>query len=218
MDVEGSFSVERWLRAHPAAAFGSPLADVPQMAELKWCWTSTAAAADFAAGQTPLQLSAPPPPFALAGTYVAKDEAKKPAVETVLRAARAAGVDVRGFSRASTSVFLTFRSNLNKLIGTTMDLKTGWTVDACVLPSCPTLCLMDTVKPAPSEWEASEESRRLASFGRCDAHRVCHRTCPSAPCAPVTGGSDPCPSNDLNLAVRCGTVRTSRVALPAYPV
>lgn len=135
------------------------------MAELKWCWTSTTAASDFAAGQTPLHLSAPPPPFALAGTYVAKDEAKKPAVETVLRAARAAGVDVRGFSRASTSAFITFRSNLNKLIGTIVDLKTGWTVDACVLPSCPTLCLLDIVKPAPSEWAASEESRRLASFG-----------------------------------------------------
>lgn len=60
--------------------------------------------------------------------YIAKQPGEDVGVETVVRAAAAAGKLLDG----SCDV-LTFRNNLNKVFGTPFELRAAWTVDACLL-------------------------------------------------------------------------------------
>jgi len=138
--------------------------------------------------------------------YVAKAEAnKQPCVSSVLLAAAAAaaaaetaaeapgvrevpeGADLDGpiiqprlqhFAPDSgdSVSFVTFRSNLNKVLGTVIDSKTAWTVDACVPVSSRRTCVLDIIK-TDSAWDDTAEAAEMASWGyvfeaRCTASSV----------------------------------------------
>jgi RAT1-interacting protein len=159
MDDDDVLSTQAWLQAHPPAAFGPVDAPVPQPAELLWQWSSSGGGA-VVGSCAPHTLALPPLPcdlnVGLEAAYRAKDGDAKPGVEIVIAAALAAGAAL------SACDVLTFRNNLNKILGTTLDPKAGWTVDACLV--CGTLFL-DIVKPAEQAWICTPEQQRFVSWG-----------------------------------------------------
>jgi RAT1-interacting protein len=159
-------STHAWLQAHPQAAFGPVDAPAPQPAELLWQWSSGGGSA------VPHALALPPLPCNLdAGpeaAYRAKDGDAKPGVELVVAAALAAGAAL------STCDVLTFRNNLNKILGTPLDAKAGWTVDACLVGGT---LFLDIVKPQEEAWMRTPEQQRFVRWGytfeaRCTGQAV----------------------------------------------
>ncbi|KAI3430830.1 hypothetical protein D9Q98_009241 [Chlorella vulgaris] len=129
------FDVAAWLARNPPHCAGPPV--VSQPAALG-CWTKASArSGDGSGGRTRLQFGDPSGllPFVLpslpasldSGLYIAKAADEGVGVETVVRSALAAGVDLGAAGLVS------FRNNLNKIFGVSFDPSAAWTVDACLL-------------------------------------------------------------------------------------
>lgn len=153
-----SFDVGRWLKTHPA--FGFPPAAYSQPTHLGLGWTTAGSHHKHgdASGLQPIRL---PNQLPLdlneweGERYIPKPNIHS-GVEIVIAEAIAAGASPHECD------IITFRNNLNKILGTPCNIKSGWAVNAVCLNST---LFLDIVKQE-NEWESSPEAAKFDFWGR----------------------------------------------------
>lgn len=177
--MAAAVSVADWRGAHPPSSFPPVEADVPQPARLVSFWRTDHGQPTYGPDVLPLPLTPPRLPCDLnAGvpSYVGKTSDRKPGIECVLNAALAAGVPLAAWASGDDSdtpgdVTVTFRSNLNKIGGTLINGREGWSVDACLVGRL--LCL-DIVQPIERTYPGQETFVAWGAVfeARCTAQAV----------------------------------------------
>jgi RAT1-interacting protein len=152
-----SLDVRAWMASHPPEACAG--VDVAQPVLVPSGGWSRGSGGSYLFGAcVPPALALPPLPLDLndgLDTFVPKADASC-GVEVVVRAALAAGTAAPDGCRV-----LSFRNNLNKIVGTTLSPTSAWTVDACLLGA--TLFL--DVVPTPESWESGADQARYVAWG-----------------------------------------------------
>jgi len=160
-----SFDVGEWLRRHPEASFKSVDPSeyfAAQRIGKGWTKRGDSIRFDEASGLACLKFPTPLDLNSNIEAYIAKEEgiSKLAGVETVILAGEAAKSAIEGFD------VVTFRNNLNKILGTVYDSRAPWTVDGCVHGS--TLFLDITEQPKDeitNGWQRTDLGKKLVAWG-----------------------------------------------------
>jgi RAT1-interacting protein len=123
-----SFDVQTWLRQNPPDACATACLSQPFRLGRGWTKTGEQYSHGDSSGLAPISMSTLPMDLNQGiEEFQAKDPLAKTGVEILIREARVQGFPVD----ARHCHVLTFRNNLNKMLGTAFDQKQGWRVGAC---------------------------------------------------------------------------------------
>jgi len=151
------FEVRSWLNTHPEGSISS--FKFTQPTRIGRGWTKTGRNISYEDDKGLQAVSLPQAPIDLnlnIDACVPKEEDTCARVEVLIAAVHAAGASMDSIP------ILTYRNNLNKLLGTAVDARSPWQIDACYHG---TTLFLEIVAKKAMEWQNTEQARRTTAWG-----------------------------------------------------